>query len=49
MDAVREAGATAIVTFEDPDVVVDVETVGGWAGIALRTRDDRSAFRFLQT
>ena len=38
--AIRETGNPARVTFEDPDAIVLIETIGGRAGMALRTRDD---------
>jgi tRNA(Ser,Leu) C12 N-acetylase TAN1 len=40
LSATREAGNPARVTFEDPDAIVLIETIGGRAGIALRTRED---------
>jgi tRNA(Ser,Leu) C12 N-acetylase TAN1 len=38
--ATRESGAPARVTFDDPDAIVLVETVGGRAGAACLTRED---------
>lgn len=40
LGATRETGNPAHVTFDDPDAIVLIETIGGRAGIALRTRDD---------
>lgn len=38
--AIRETGNPARVAFDDPDAIVLIETIGGRAGMALRTRDD---------
>lgn len=40
-------GRSGRVTFEDPDAVVAVETVGGRAGVSLWTRADRERFPLL--
>lgn len=48
LDALVEGGSSAEVTFEDPDVVVAVETVSVRAGVALLGRDDRERFSFLR-
>ena len=34
--------------FEDPDAVIDIETVGNRAGISLWTREDLQRFEFLR-
>jgi tRNA(Ser,Leu) C12 N-acetylase TAN1 len=49
LEALPAIGSSGVVTFDDPDVVVDVQTVGHWAGVGLRTRDDLRAFPFLET
>jgi hypothetical protein len=38
----RRVEQLARVTFDDPDAIVLVETIGGRAGIALHTREDYS-------
>jgi hypothetical protein len=38
--ATRGMGYPARITFEDPDAILLVETIGGRAGMAIRTRDD---------
>lgn len=48
LDALEERGSSAEVTFEDPDVVVAVETVSVRAGMALLGRDERERFPFLR-
>jgi tRNA(Ser,Leu) C12 N-acetylase TAN1 len=49
LDAIRKTGNPARVTFDDPDAIVLVETIGGRAGIALLTRDDYRQHRLLAT
>jgi tRNA(Ser,Leu) C12 N-acetylase TAN1 len=49
LSATREAGDPARVTFDDPDAIVLVETIGGRAGIALRTREDYRRHPLLAT
>jgi len=47
--AIRAAGKSAEVDFDDPDAIVLVETIGGRAGMAVRTRDDRRQHPLLAT
>ncbi len=35
------------VDFEDPDIVIDIETVGDRAGLSIWTRDQLSNFPFI--
>jgi tRNA(Ser,Leu) C12 N-acetylase TAN1 len=49
LEATREAGNPAHVTFDDPDAIVLLETIGGRAGIALHTREDRHRHPLLAT
>ena len=43
-----ERGTPACISFDDPDVVIDVETLNDEAAISLWTRDDLVAFPFLR-
>ena len=45
--ALDEAGTPARVTFEDPDAIVLVETLGQHAGLALLTREDLRRYPFI--
>ncbi|MBI5018040.1 MAG: hypothetical protein HZB55_21450 [Deltaproteobacteria bacterium] len=45
--ALEAAGAPGRITFDDPDAIVAVETVGGRAGLSLWTREDLSRYPFL--
>ena len=49
LGATRETGTPARVAFDDPDAIVLVETIGGRAGIALRTREDYRQHPLLAT
>jgi len=42
-----EAGKPGKITFEDPDAVVEIETIGTQAGMAVLSRDQMSANPFL--
>ncbi len=41
-------GTPGSIDFDDPDAVIDVETLGGEAAISLWTRDDLRAYPFLR-
>ena len=43
-----EAERAGRIAFDDPDYVIDVETVGSQAGMALWSRDDLTRLPFLQ-
>jgi tRNA(Ser,Leu) C12 N-acetylase TAN1 len=47
--AIHETGNPARVSFEDPDAIVLIETIGGRAGMALFTRDDYRQHPLLAT
>ncbi len=46
--ALEEAHAPGRISFEDPDAVIDVESVGHRAGMSLWTRDDLVLYPFLK-
>ncbi len=48
LDALAAAGTPAQIVFDDPDAVVDVETVGNRAGLSLWTRDEMERYAFLR-
>ena len=48
LDCLRQEGATAKVSFDDPDLIIVVETVGQQAGLALWTKEDRDRYGFLK-
>lgn len=46
--ALDEAGAPGHIDFADPDAVIDVETVGGRAALAIWTREELKKYPFLR-
>jgi tRNA(Ser,Leu) C12 N-acetylase TAN1 len=48
LEALEKAGTPGSITFEDPDVILDVETVGTWAGMSVWTREDLVRYPFLK-
>jgi tRNA(Ser,Leu) C12 N-acetylase TAN1 len=47
LEALENAGMSGRITFEDPDVIIAVETVGNRAGMSLWTREDLQRYPFL--
>ncbi len=45
--ALEEAGTPGKITFDDPDAVVSIETVGNRAGMSLWTREELRRYPFL--
>ena len=48
MEKLAEQDAAASIDFDDPDYIIDIETVGQRAGIALWTREQRLRYPFLK-
>jgi tRNA(Ser,Leu) C12 N-acetylase TAN1 len=48
LERLRELGHTGHLDFQDPDYVIDIETVGERAGMSLWSRDDLKRFPFLR-
>ncbi len=47
LDELAQAGSPGRITFEDPDAILAIETVGGRAGLSLWSREDRKRYPFL--
>jgi tRNA(Ser,Leu) C12 N-acetylase TAN1 len=47
-EALEKAGTPGHITFEDPDVILAVETLGNRAGLSLWTREDLHRYPFLR-
>ena len=47
-EQLRSQGAEGKVTFDDPDVILDVEIVAQQAGFSLWTREQRNCYPFLK-
>ena len=48
LERLRELGQPGRIAFEDPDYIVDIETVGERAGMSLWSRGDLKRFPFLR-
>jgi tRNA(Ser,Leu) C12 N-acetylase TAN1 len=48
LEALEKAGAPGRVTFEDPDAILTVETLGNQVGLSLWTRQDLKRYPFLR-
>jgi tRNA(Ser,Leu) C12 N-acetylase TAN1 len=48
LERLRELGQPGRIDFQDPDCVIDIETVGERAGMSLWSRDDLKRFPFLR-
>ena len=48
LSALEDRGTPGRIDFDDPDLVIDVETVGNRAGLALWTREDLARYPFLR-
>jgi tRNA(Ser,Leu) C12 N-acetylase TAN1 len=48
LERLASRGAPAHIAFHDPDAVVDIETVGQWAGVALWRRTDLERYPFIR-
>jgi tRNA(Ser,Leu) C12 N-acetylase TAN1 len=47
MEALAKTGTPGQIAFDDPDAIIDVETVGNRAGLAFWTREDLQRYPFL--
>ncbi|MFO7564607.1 MAG: THUMP domain-containing protein [Enhygromyxa sp.] len=47
LEAAQARGTPARISFEDPDVVISIETIRGWAGMGLWTREDLERYPLL--
>jgi tRNA(Ser,Leu) C12 N-acetylase TAN1 len=47
MEAMREAGSEAAVSFDDPDLIIAVETVDQRGGVSIWTREELRKYPFL--
>jgi tRNA(Ser,Leu) C12 N-acetylase TAN1 len=47
LEATRALGTPARISFDDPDVVISIETIRGWAGMGLWTREDLQRYPLL--
>lgn len=48
LDALEKAGRPGHIAFDDPDIVIAIETVGSWAGLSLWKREDLHCYPFIR-
>lgn len=48
LGVLQSAGTPGSLAFDDPDVIIQIETVGNRAGISLWSRDDLARYPFLK-
>lgn len=48
LEALEKTGSPGRIAFDDPDVILAVETVGTWAGLSYWTREDLENYRFVR-
>ncbi|GAB4333607.1 MAG: hypothetical protein OHK0047_22210 [Leptolyngbyaceae cyanobacterium] len=48
LQALEQAGTPGTITFQDPDAIVVVETVGQWCGLSYWTREELQRYPFLR-
>ncbi len=48
LDALEERKAPGRITFDDPDAIIAVETVGQWAGLSFWRREDLMRYPFVK-
>ena len=48
LDTLRQKGAAAAIDFEDPDYILEIETLAQEAGLAVWSREQRERYPFLK-
>jgi tRNA(Ser,Leu) C12 N-acetylase TAN1 len=48
LEALQAAGTPGSLSFDDPDAIIQIETVGNRAGLSLWTREDLARYPFLR-
>lgn len=48
LEAIEKAGEPGHITFDDPDAIVAVETIGPWAGLSFWGREDLRRYPFIR-
>ena len=46
--AIEKAGAPGQITFDDPDAIIAVETIGPWAGLSIWSREELQRYPFIK-
>jgi len=48
LESLEKAGTPGRISFENPDAVIAIETIGTWAGLSLVNREDRERYPFIK-
>jgi len=48
LESLDKAGTPGRITFDNPDVIIAIETIGTWAGLSLVNREDRERYPFIK-
>jgi tRNA(Ser,Leu) C12 N-acetylase TAN1 len=48
LEELEKSGRPGRISFDDPDAVIAIETVGTWAGLALFTREEKERYPFIR-
>ncbi|OPY13775.1 MAG: hypothetical protein A4E66_00642 [Syntrophus sp. PtaB.Bin001] len=48
LEALEKTGKPGHISFDDPDAIIAVETVGSWAGLSLWNREDLHRYPFIR-
>jgi len=48
LDATKKTGAQGHITFDNPDAIISVETIGPWAGLSVWGREDLQRYPFIK-
>ncbi|MEW6002339.1 MAG: THUMP domain-containing protein [Nitrospirota bacterium] len=48
LEALGKVGTPGHITFDNPDMIIAVETVGNWAGLSLWTKEDLERYPFIK-
>ncbi len=48
LEAVEKTGVPGHITFDDPDAIISVETIGPWAGLSFWGREDFRRYPFVR-
>lgn len=48
LEELEKSGKPGKISFDDPDAVIAIETLGTWAGLALFTREEKERYPFIR-
>ncbi len=48
LEATEKTGVPGHITFDNPDVIISVETIGPWAGLSVWAREDLQRYPFIR-